>query len=322
MRYLRYLLILILVAIAIWRILPQLKDFREFLDLAENINIPWLTIAIGAQISQYIGDGWLSYLLLRIIGIRINFTKTTLIASLNVFAAHILPVGQAGVIATVYYFYRKLGVDNQSLIFLTAAWSFSTGISLIIMLLVSMVFLPKIPYIQFHLSTLTQYFLVVASVAIFAIILFRKSLWPKIENFLKRHAFAGELLTFISNLELHKNAILKNKNLVFLSLVAGFIYYAGNILTLTACFLAFGYTPNLYMVTFAYFISLVAGWITLAPGGIGATEATMLIIFNEFGIQPSLSIAAMLTFRLISFWIPIPAGAVSYAILHRSFKKD
>lgn len=275
-----------------------------------------------AQISQYIGDGWLSYLLLRIIGIKINFTKTTLIASLNVFAAHLLPVGQAGVIATVYYFYRKLGVDNQSLIFLTAAWSLSTGLSLIIMLLVSMVFLPKIPYLHFHLSTITQYFLVVAAVLVFAFILFRKSLWPKIEKFLRKHAFANELLNFIGNIESHKNAILKNKGLVFLSLIAGFIYYAGNIMTLSACFLAFGHLPPIPLITFAYFVSLIAGWVTLAPGGIGATEATMLIIFNEFSVDPSLSIAAMLAFRLISFWIPIPAGALSFAILQRSFKKS
>ncbi len=321
MRYLRYLLILLLASIAIWRILPQLKDFREFLGLAENIKIPWLTIAIGAQISQYIGDGWLSYLLLRIIGIKINFTKTTLIASLNVFAAHILPVGQAGVIATVYYFYRKLGVDNQSLIFLTAAWSLSTGISLVIMLVISLMFLPKFPSLPIHLSTITLCLLLAIVLLVLVLLLFRKKLWPKIETFLNKHSFAKEIFTFIANIKIHQNQIVNNKGHAGLSLVAGFIYYAGNILTLTACFLAFGYTPNLSVVTFAYFISLIAGWVTLAPGGIGATEATMLIIFNEFGIQPSLSIAAMLTFRLISFWIPIPSGALAFAILQRSFKK-
>lgn len=321
MRYLRYLLILLLAAIAIWRILPQLKDFHELLNMAKNINVAWIAVAILAQATQYIGDGWLSYLLLKIIGININFSKTTLIASLNVFAAHILPVGQAGVIATVYYFYRKLGVDNQSLIFLTAAWSLSTGLSLIIILLVSVVFLPKIPYLHFHLSTITLYFLAASAVIISVFILYRKSLWPKIEKFLKKHSFAQELLTFLGNIEAHKKAILKNKNLVALSLVAGFIYYAGNIITLSACFLAFGHMPPLPLITFAYFISLIAGWVTLAPGGIGATEATMLIIFSEFGIEPSLSLAAMLAFRLISFWIPIPAGAISFAILQRSFKK-
>lgn len=317
MKALRWTLILGLVALAVWRLFPQLKDIREFTDLAKNINWFWMSLAVAAQISQYIGDGWLSQIILKIIGIRINFAKTLQIASLNVFAAHILPVGEAGVIATVYYFYRKLGVDNQSLIFLTVFWSLSTGVSLVILLLASALFLPKIPHLEIHISQIVLYSLIV--LAALALILFalRGSLWPKIEKLLKGFAPIREILTFFKNLSMYKKEITQNKILVFKAIIAGFIYYAGNILTLTFCFLAFGKVPSLALITFTYFISLLAGWVTLAPAGIGATEATMVIIFNEFGIAPVLSLAAMLSFRLISFWLPIPAGALSYFSLKK-----
>ena len=318
MKALRLILIAGLIALAIWRIFPQLKDIKEFIALAKNINWFWMSLAILTQITQYIGDGWLSQISLKIVGVSINLEKTIKIAALNVFAAHILPVGEAGVIATVYYFYKKLGVDNQSLIFLTLFWSVSTGISLIILLFASTLFLPRIPYLKIHISQIVFYFLIVCLILILILFLLRKHLWPKLEKFLRGFALTREIIKFADNLNIYKNDLAKNKVFVLKAVIAGFIYYAGNIATLTFCFFAFGKVPQLSLITFTYFISLLAGWITLAPAGIGATEATMVIIFHEFGVEPALSLAAMLSFRLISFWLPIPAGAISYFSLKKT----
>lgn len=320
MKALRWILIGGLIALAIWRLSPQLKDLKEFKNLTQNINWFFIVLAVVSQVSQYIGDGWLSQLCLKIVGISINFEKTIKIAALNVFAAHILPVGEAGVIATVYYFYKKLGVDNQSLIFLTLFWSISTGISLAIMLVASMLFLPKIPSLEIHISRIVLYILVALLLLLLVLFTTRRSLWPKIEKLLRGFAPTREIIKFADNLNVYKNDLAKNKVLVLKAVIAGFIYYAGNIATLAFCFLAFGKLPPLSLVTFTYFISLVAGWITLAPAGIGATEATMVIIFHEFGVEPALSLAAMLSFRLISFWLPIPTGALAYFQLKKEIQ--
>lgn len=312
MRYLRYPLIFVLIAFALWRVLPHLKDFQDFTALAQNINWFYISLALATQITQYIGDGWLSHIVLKIIGVRINLTKTIQIASINVFAAHILPVGEAGVIATSYYFYKKLGVNNQGLIFLTLAWSITTGISLTLMLAASILFLPQIPHFPIQISKVFAYVLLAALAFTLLLFISRNSIWPKIEKFLTSFKLTRELVKFKDNLNTYKQDILRNKFLTLQAVLAGFIYYAGNVLTLCLCFLAFGKMPPIALITFAYFISLLAGWVTLAPAGLGATEATMIIIFHEFGISPTLSLAAMLSFRLISFWLPIPAGAISY----------
>ncbi len=321
MRYLRWLILLALIGLAIWRIYPHFSELPDFIKIAKKVNLVFLFLAILSQIGQYIGDGWLSQLALKIVGVRINFRKTLEIASIDVFAAHTLPVGEAGVIATTYYFYKKLGVDNQSLIFLTIFWSLSTGIALVILLVISLIFMPKIPYFSFRPSQPTLYLIIFLSLLGLFLVLSRKTLWPKIEKFLTRFAPTKEILKFAQNLQEHKATIVRHKRLSFEAVVAGFIYYLSNIATLTFCFLAFGQSPSLALITFAYFISLIAGWIALSPGGLGATEATLILIFQEFNIDPVLSLAIILAFSIISFWLPIPAGAISYFSLGREFKK-
>ncbi len=312
MKCFRWLTVLGLVALATWRLSPYFSDFSQLLTLAENISWLWIGMAIIAQAIEYIGDGWLSQLVLRIAGTRINFLKTLQIASIDVFAAHILPLGEIGTIATTYYFYRKLGVNNQNLIFLTAAWGLVTGITLIVMFLLSALFLPSPPHSKIHITSLAAAIMVFFILVILAIFSTKKIIWPKIKKLLFSFTFTREVLIFGRNFAAHGKALKKHKGLIIQSLLAGFIYYAGNILTLIFCFLAFGKLPSIALIAFAYFASLLAGFITLAPAGIGATEASMLLIFHEFGIAPALSLAATLSFRLISFWLPIPVGFLAF----------
>ncbi len=320
MRFLRHLLIIALVALAIWRLSPHFSDFSQLPAIAKNVNLIFIALAVLTQLGQYFGDGWLSQLLLRIVGVRINLLKTLQIASIDVFAAHVLPIGEAGVIATAYYFYRKLGVDSQSLIFLSVAWGLITNIVLVILLLLSTIFLPKAPNIPIHISQLAAWTIVILTVPTLILFLSRKFSLPKIEKLLQRFGIYKEIMIFLTNFSAHKNAIQKNKMLVAKASLAGLIYYSSNIATLAFCFLAFGSLPPLSVIAFAYFVSLLAGLITLAPAGIGATEATLIIIFHEFNVEPALSLAAIISFRLISFWLPIPAGAISYFALKRSPK--
>lgn len=318
MRFLRYLLIIALIALAAWRISPHFSDFSHLPALVKNINFIFIVLAICAQIGQYLGDGWLSQLLLRIVGVPINLLKTLQIASIDVFAAHILPIGEAGVIATSYYFYKKLGVDNQSLIFLTIAWGLVTNIVLVILMFLSAIFLPKAPNVPIHIGKLASYIVVILAILTLSLFLSRKFSLPKVKKLLKHFGVYKEIITFLTNFVSYKNTIKKNKMLVIKAFLAGLLYYLSNIATLTLCFLAFGQAPALPVITFAYFTSLLAGIITLAPAGLGATEATLIIIFHEFNVEPTLSLATIATFRLISFWLPIPAGAISYFTLKRS----
>lgn len=318
MRYLKWLLIGALVGIAIWRLSPHFEDFKQIPNLLQKVNYFWLAASAIAIIGQYFGDGWLSQILLVITGHRMNLRQTIKIASIDVFAAHILPLGETGVIAAAAYFYKKLGVDNQGIIFLTISWGIVTNTVLIILLLVSVIFLPRLPNISIHISAIIKIvisIILIASIVTFAL---RRIITNFISKKITQNKIFLEFQKFLQNLEAHKSNLLKEKLLIIKALAAALIYFATNIASLYFCFLAFGQTPNIAIVTFAYLLSLVASFITLAPAGIGTSEATMILVFLQFGINPASATASILAFRIFAFWLPIPAGAFSYFSLKKS----
>jgi uncharacterized protein (TIRG00374 family) len=52
-----------------------------------------------------------------------------------------------------------------------------------------------------------------------------------------------------------------------------------------------------------FIISALIGFIPLLPGGLGAVDGLMIILFSAAGVPPSISAAATIVERLISFWM-------------------
>ena len=315
---LRYFLILALVAVAAWHLWPHLNDLKNIVQLIKNANFFWITLSAVAIAGQYFGDGWLSQILLKITDHKISLKDTLKIASIDVFAAHLFPVGEAGVIATVAYFYKKLGVSAQGIIFLVLTWGTITNIVAVLLLIISAIYLPHLPNLPIQVSAAAK-ILIGVIIAVSAALIFKKGiLFKKLRDIFKRQKLFKEILIFFNNLSSHKEAIADNKKQILLAFLAAFIYYLANIASLYFAFLTFGSAPPVALVTFMYLLSLIVAFITLAPAGIGAVESTMVVGFLQFGVDPARAFAAILLFRLFAFWLPIPLGAYSYFSLKKA----
>lgn len=317
MRFLRYLLLIVIVTLAYVHLKPHFADFQQFPHVLRNANYFFLSLAALAIVGQYAGDGWLSKVLLELTGHKINFKQTAKIAAMDVFAAHMLSLGEAGVIVTAGYFYKKLGVSNQSFIFLTLMWGLTTNIVLILFLFVSLMFLPKLPNVPVHIPTLAAIIMVTLIPIFISIFIFRKRILTFLNKKLSKYPFYSEIKLFFSEFSSHRQNALKNKQLLVKAFFAALLYYIANIASLYFCFLAFHYYPNIALVTATYLISLIVSIITLAPAGIGTAEATMILIFLQFNLDPTVTTAAVLAFRLFAFWLPIPAGILVYLSLKK-----
>lgn len=321
MKLLQLLAILAIVTVAIWQLAPHFKDFQEVYRLRDSISYFWLLLALFSQSLQYIGDAWLCKNLFKITKTNISFKNILRISSMNVFAAHLLPVGQAGAIATSFYFYKKLGVTNQKFIFFSLSWSAITFFALISLFLPSLIALPELPDLPISYRKIAFIAIFIALLLAFLASIHDRIIWPKIKPLLKRHKIYKEIQIFKEDFTTYKDAAFNNKSFFIQALIAAFVYYISNISTLTLSFLTFGLFPPLPLIIFAYIASLIAGWVTLAPAGIGATDAALILIFLQFNIQPSEALAAVLLFRIISFWIPIPIGALAYLSLNKQIIK-
>jgi uncharacterized protein (TIRG00374 family) len=87
-------------------------------------------------------------------------------------------------------------------------------------------------------------------------------------------------------------------------------------LTLLAALYAVGAQPRASLVLLAFFAAQLLGTLPLTPGGLGFVEAGLTGTLALAGVGGGAAVLATLAYRLVSFWLPIPAGGVA-AIVHR-----
>ena len=98
-------------------------------------------------------------------------------------------------------------------------------------------------------------------------------------------------------------------------------YWAANIGILWASFHAFGVHVPLAVVVQGFFLGMVANLIPFAPAGVGAVDAGMIGAFVLFGIPETAVFPAILVYRLIAFWMPIPFGVAAFFQLRKTVKR-
>jgi uncharacterized protein (TIRG00374 family) len=87
-------------------------------------------------------------------------------------------------------------------------------------------------------------------------------------------------------------------------------------LALLAALAAVGSFPRPTLVLLAYVASMVLAMIPITPGGLGFVEAGLTALLIVAGVDAGKASISVLAYRLVSFWLPIPAGGVA-AVLHR-----
>ena len=89
--------------------------------------------------------------------------------------------------------------------------------------------------------------------------------------------------------------------------------------TLVAALAAVGATPRPSLVLLAYCASQVLAQIPITPGGLGFVEAGLTGTLALAGVSASDAVLATLAYRLVSFWLPMPAGLVGYVLFRRRY---
>jgi uncharacterized protein (TIRG00374 family) len=106
-----------------------------------------------------------------------------------------------------------------------------------------------------------------------------------------------------------------------LALIGAIGFWAANIGILWASFHAFDVAVPLGVVVQAFFLGMVANLFPFAPGGVGAVDAGLIGAFVLFGIPGEAVFPAVLTYRVIAFWLPIPPGIIAFFQLRKTVQR-
>jgi uncharacterized protein (TIRG00374 family) len=87
--------------------------------------------------------------------------------------------------------------------------------------------------------------------------------------------------------------------------------------------MAVGVRPRFSLVLLAYGAAAVLGMIPLTPGGLGFVEAGLTAMLVLSGIPSNDALLATLAYRIVSYWLPLPAGVVAHFLFrHRYGRAD
>jgi putative heme transporter len=98
-------------------------------------------------------------------------------------------------------------------------------------------------------------------------------------------------------------------------------YWLWDTMCLLACLAAYGAAPTFWVVAMAYLVGMLANSIPI-PGGFFAVEGGLVGMLLLFGVRPgSTVLAAVITYRAISLWVPALIGAAAFLSLRGEIGK-
>jgi uncharacterized membrane protein YbhN (UPF0104 family) len=112
--------------------------------------------------------------------------------------------------------------------------------------------------------------------------------------------------------------LVRSRNLLVITGAVG--YWAWDNAVLWAAFHAFGHSPPLTVILMGYLIGQLGGLLPL-PGGLGGIDGGLIGTLIVYGTPAAVTAAAVLTYRVILFWLPLLVGAVAFISLRRGLNR-
>jgi uncharacterized protein (TIRG00374 family) len=105
-----------------------------------------------------------------------------------------------------------------------------------------------------------------------------------------------------------------------LTLAGAVGWWAGNVGVLWGSFHAFGVNVPFGVLVMGFFVGMVANLAPSPAGGVGTVDAGLIGAFVLFGVDENTVFPAILTFRLVGFWLPIPVGVAAWLQLRKTVR--
>jgi uncharacterized protein (TIRG00374 family) len=315
------LLVVLVLLICIYFLFPKLVGLGDALSKLGDAEASWIAVAIGFNviaIATYIA------LFKAVVGgdaLRLRWVETYEINMAGVAATLLFSAAGAGGIALTYWALRKAGMPRRDV-----------GRRMVAFLALHYVFYP-VALIVFGILLRTGVMpgkhsveLTVVPAAVAGVLLLLGVLLalipPDLGRRVSAHARGERAQTIAANIA--KVPAIAAEGFRFalslfahpsrggLAVIGAAGFWAANIGILWASFQAFGVEVPLAVVVQGFFLGMVANLIPLAPAGVGAVDAGMIGAFVLFGIPEETVFPAILVYRLVAFWLPIPPGIIAF----------
>jgi uncharacterized membrane protein YbhN (UPF0104 family) len=293
------IILFLLAIIAIYYMAPQLIDFKNTINLLWHSSWIWLAIAVVAMALTFIISAYIQFAAGDSIGkipdlIRLGFAGS--------FLNHFLPFSVGG-IGLITEYYRKVGQRrSQALVMATIPIAVGSVTTILMILVISPLTLIEVAN-NFGAKYHPELILIIVGIIVIIAALVSFFFWEQLKETIK------EALIGLKSLRSIRQVAKVSGGSVLQTLVASLALYA----SIQAIHGHLG-----FVVVITIFIgSLLISEVAPTPGGLGATEAVLVLGLTGAGLSASQALSATLIFRFISFILPLIPGFVAVTQLNR-----
>lgn len=298
----QHLLLLILTAAAVYVLLPQFGDFRSSWHLLSHPRTSSTATAVALTFATYAAAaGTYRFLAFK----RLMFGRTLLVQLAAMFINRLLPAGIGALGANYLYLRHERHKASQaaSIVAINNLLGFlGHGILLAGTLLV--LGSPALTTSTRH--GLSPALVIKVAVVSLAILLVLALVFG-------RQRVAKTLTDIKEQLLSYRH---RPWSLVA-ALATSITLTLCNVLSLVYCLHALGLQLPFAAVLLVFTLGVGSGAAVPTPGGLGGFEAGLAAGFVAYNIDPAPALGVALLYRLVSYWLPLGAGAVAFVVCQR-----
>jgi putative heme transporter len=313
-----------LVGVAAWVITGKTSELSGASAFLTQLRWYWLVMGGLAELGSFMALASVQRLLLRAGGIRARLSRLTAITFAGSSIQAALPVGAAFAGLYVFRQYEFAGADE-----VLAGWVVVAAFTVAFATLAALAGVG----LAFAASTGSTFDLVGAILGVLVCAGLVVVVWvkrAKAYDLLSRaagglerrlHRKPGQFTGPMARALQRMSSVAPARNQWLTAVLAGSAYWIADCGCLAFAFLAVGSPVPWQGLLLAYCAAQLAVNLPITPGGLGVVEGSLTVALVAFGGGRAPTVAAVLLYRVISFWIPLPTGAGCYLVLARGRRR-
>ncbi|MET0727779.1 MAG: flippase-like domain-containing protein [Acidimicrobiales bacterium] len=290
---------------AFYVMLPQLANVDDSFEAMGSANWWWLLAAAVLSIVTYLAS---AVGLVGGVAEPLPFGPMVLAQMASSFVNRVTPANVGGMALNVR-FMQKAGVDAPSAVTGMGLSVLAGGIVHVILLVVFFAWAGQSGANSFELP-LESKVLVIIAVLLAVVGVGAATRWG-------RRVFRKHVVVFLQR-SWRNLCVLSHSPSKLLCLVLGsFGVTLAYVCALASAVAAFNGDVTFAEVGAVYLGASMIAAAAPTPGGLGALEAGLVAGFTGVGLDPGVAVAAVLSYRLVTYWLPILPGWISFHVLER-----
>jgi len=316
----RGILIFALVLIVEYLVVPELVGASKDLYLLGQVNAAWLVAGVVLEGLSLFCYGLLTQALLPPGARNPGLSRLFRIDLAAAAVAHVIPAGTLGSAGIGYRLFTAEGIKGNDAAVMMATKGLGSTVVLNVLLWLSLVV--SIPLAGFHPIYVTV--AIIGAVLLLAIAALTIGITRGARRASRILHAVGDRIPGLSGDRLERvlletaaslSALGRDRRTLVVSLTWASLNWLLDAASLWCFVAAFGKLLNPVELFAAYGIANVAGALPLTPGGLGVVDSLAPLLLVSFGLTRSVATLGVLGWRLVNFWLPIPAGAAAYVSL-------